>query len=167
MKQNMNKNYITALFAERLRSSLINAGYKSSRTQSGVNILKFASTINYSPQICRKYLRGEAIPEPQKIYEIAELLNVSPGWLMFGDCHAQQEHQSNKITISKNLLHHLFIHISELCSPIPSPQYLPQLWLELAEDIQELNTNEEQSKKIIDIALASLKHFRNKNKNDD
>ena len=158
----MNKNYITTSFAERLCSSLINAGYQSTRTNSGVNIAKFAMQIQYSPQICRKYLRGEAIPEPHKICEIAEILNVSPGWLMFGDCHGQQELESNKITISKKLLHHLFSHISELCSPIPSPHYLPNLWLELTEDIQALNANEEQSKKIIDMALASLKLIREK-----
>jgi hypothetical protein len=156
----MNKNNITASFAERLRTSLINAGYHSSRSSTGVHILKFANAINYSPQICRKYLRGQAIPEPQKLYEIAAHLNVSPGWLLFGDCHAQEELQSNKITISKNLLHHLFKHISELCSPIPSPQYLPNFWLELTQDIQELNTDEEQSKKIIDLALSSYKHLK-------
>jgi len=160
MNTKMDKNYITTAFAERLRSSLINAGYHSSRTNSGVNILKFANRIQYSPQICRKYLRGEAIPEPQKICEIAELLQISPGWLMFGECHAEQEHETGKITISKNLLHHLFIHIAELCAPIQSAQYLPKLWLELTEDIQELSISEDQSKKIIDLALASLKHLK-------
>ncbi len=161
-KKFMNKNTITASFAERLRTSLMNGGYQSSRGISGVHVSKFASAIGYSPQICRKYLRGEAIPEPQKLYEIAEHLNVSPGWLLFGDSHATQDLQSNKITISKNLLHHLFKHISELCGPIPSPQYLPNFWLELTQDIQGLNTDEEQSKKIMDLALSSYKYFKAK-----
>jgi hypothetical protein len=160
----MNKSSLTAFFAERLRLSLINAGFKSTRSNSGVDILKFASTIQYSPQICRKYLRGEAIPEPQKLLEIATHLNVSPGWLMFGDCHGKEDLQSNKITINKNLLHHLFTHISQLCGPIPSPQYLPSFWLELTEDIETLNTDEEQSKKIIDMALSSFKHLRKNDK---
>ena len=156
----MNKNNITASFAERLRTSLINAGYQSSRTASGAHVIRFAQAIGYSPQICRKYLRGEAIPEPQKLYEIAAHLNVAPGWLLFGDSHAKEDLQTNKITISKNLLHHLFKHISELCSPMSGPQYLPQFWLELTQDIQELNTDEEQSKKIIDLALSSYKYLK-------
>ena len=155
----MIKNAITLSFAERLRRSLIDAGYQSNRSTTGVDIQKFAKKIHHSPQICRKYLRGEGIPEPQKFLEIADLLNVSPGWLMFGDCHATSEQQDKKITINRNLLHHLFTHISQLCASTASTQYLPNFWLELTEDLQSIETSEEQSKKIIDFALSSFKHL--------
>jgi hypothetical protein len=161
----MIKNNITVSFAERLRSSLINAGFGSNRTASGVDIIKFAKTIDHTPQICRKYLRGETIPEPQKLAEIAEHLNVSPGWLLFGDSHAIKEHENHKITINKNILHHLFIHISQLCATDNSSEVLPNFWLELTEDLQEFNNHEEKSKKMIDIALSSFKHFANTKKN--
>ena len=144
----MIKNNITIAFATRLRNALLSAGFQSQRSMSGVDILKFAQAIQHTPQICRKYLRGETIPEPQKLSEIAQMLNVSPGWLLFGDSHSQQDHENNKITISKNILHHLFSHISLLCSPNNASEVLPNFWLELTEDLQEFENNEEKSKKI-------------------
>lgn len=159
MKIKMIKNNITVSFAERLRISLIKAGYTSNRSSTGVDILKFAQFTQYTPQICRKYLRGETIPEPQKLSEIAQHLQVSPGWLLFGDSHSSEANETHKITISKNILHHLFTHISQLCTPQNSLDSLPNFWLELTEDLQEFNQNEERSKKIIDMALSSYKHF--------
>ncbi|NDH08101.1 MAG: transcriptional regulator [Gammaproteobacteria bacterium] len=155
----MSKNQLTAAFAERLRTSLINAGYSSKRSSSGVDVLRFAELIAHSPQICRKYLKGECIPEPQKLHEIATHLDIAPGWLMFGDSHAKIDHQENKITINRNLLHHLFMHISDLCKPITKNDYLPQFWLEITEDLQHFNTTEEQSKKMIELAFSPLKHL--------
>lgn len=159
MNIKMIKNNITVSFAERLRISLIKAGYTSNRSSTGVDIMKFANVIQYTPQICRKYLRGETIPEPQKLSEIAQHLQVSPGWLLFGDSHSFEALENHKITINKNILHHLFTHISQLCSPQNSSDKLPNFWLELTEDLQEFNQNEEKSKKIIDMALSSYKHF--------
>lgn len=155
----MIKNNITVSFAERLRMSLIKAGYTSNRSSTGVDIMKFADVIQYTPQICRKYLRGETIPEPQKLSEIANHLQVSPGWLLFGDSLSSEAHEAHKITINKNILHHLFTHISQLCAPHNSSEILPNFWLELTEDLQDFNQNEEKSKKIIDMALSSYKHF--------
>lgn len=156
----MIKNSITVSFAERLRSSLINAGFNSSRSATGVDILKFAKTISHTPQICRKYLRGETIPEPAKLAEIASHLNVSPGWLLFGESHGKQDKESNKITINKNILHHLFIHINQLYSKDGAYEALPNFWLELTEDLQDFSSQEDKSKKIIDIALSAFKHFK-------
>jgi len=158
MNIKMIKNNITISFAERLRTSLMKAGFNSNRSATGVDILKFAQAIRHTPQICRKYLRAETIPEPQKLAEIAKILNVSPGWLLFGDSHSLNDHENNKITINKNILHHLFSHISQLCSQQNSTEVLPNFWLELTEDLQEFDSNEEKSKKIIDMALSSYKH---------
>jgi hypothetical protein len=155
----MSKNRLTAAFAERLRTSLINAGYASKRSATGVDVRRFAKLIAYSPQICRKYLKGEAIPEAQKLHELATKLNVSPGWLMFGESHAKLEYQENKITINRDLLYHLFMHISELCKPSSASDYLPEFLLEITEDLQSLETSEEQSKKMISLAFSPLKHL--------
>ena len=97
----MEKVNLVDQFAKRLRLALINAEYGSSKSSSGVNISKFAQMTGYSAQICRKYLRGEAIPEPSKLAEIAQKLKVSPGWLLFGDSHTNNANEENKITINK------------------------------------------------------------------
>lgn len=153
----MEKIDFTKQFAARLRETLIAAGHHSERSTSGVNIHKLAEITGYSPQICRKYLRGQALPEPAKLAEVAAKLNVSPGWLLFGD--QPYDSQNKKTTISTNLLHYIFIHAKELYNPERPSDEIADFLLDLTNDISQINANEEQSKKIIDLALSSAKHF--------
>lgn len=157
----MEKSKLTHQFADRLRISLIKSEYSSSRSPYGVNINKFAKMTGYSPQICRRYLRGEAIPEPSKLAEIATELNVSPGWLLFGDCHTSITEDENKITINRDLLHYIFTHANNLyTSENSQKEILPKFLLELTNNVSQINADHEQSKKIIDLALFSLKAFK-------
>ena len=156
----MEKIDLAPQFAERLRASMIAAGYNSQRTPSGVNIDKLAEITGYSPQICRKYLRGQAIPDPIKLMEIATTLNVAPGWLLFGDSHQNNPLSSKLITINKNLLHYIFMQINELYQIEHLNDEISDFLLDLTNNISQINANEEQSKKIIDLALASAQHFR-------
>jgi transcriptional regulator with XRE-family HTH domain len=124
-----------------------------------VCIHKLAEITGYSVQICRKYLRGEAIPEPLKLMEIAAKLNVSPGWLLFGDAHNDTNTSQTKLTISKNLLHYIFIRATCLYNGVLKEQEIPDFLMELIHDVSLINASEEQSKKIIDLALSSVQHF--------
>lgn len=158
----MEKSKLTQQFADRLRASLINGGYGSNRSPYGVNINKFAKMVGYSPQICRRYLKGEAIPEPNKLAQIAYELNVSPGWILFGDCHTTSITNENKITISKELLHYIFTHANTLYNNIgASRDGLPKFLLELTNNVSQIDADHEQTKKIIDLALLSADFFRN------
>ncbi len=149
------KTRLTKQFAHRLRDTLIAKNYCSSRSTSGVDIYRFAKMAGHSPQICRKYLRGEAVPELSKLVEIASKLNVSPGWLLFGDSHTNHPEEENKITISKNLLHYIFTHANMLYQSERSHQdKLPNFLLELTKDVSQIEVNDEQSKKIIDLAMS-------------
>ena len=139
---------------------MIEAGFYSLRSVSGVNIDKLAEITGYSSQICRKYLRGQAIPEPVKLVEIAAKLHVSPGWLLFGDDQCDINASNQNITISKNLLHYIFTKAHCLYDANGSEDEVAEFLQELASDISQINTTEVQSKKIIDLALASAKHFR-------
>ncbi|KTD19694.1 helix-turn-helix domain-containing protein [Legionella londiniensis] len=155
----MEKVDLTKQFAYRLRDTLIAAGYNSQRSTSGVNIHKLAEITGYSPQICRKYLRGQAIPEPGKLVEIAEKLHVSPGWLLFGDSHSDRFGSEDEITIKKSLLHYIFTQAKTLYNAAASDSDVSDFLLDLANDVSQINANEEQSKKIIDLALSSIRHF--------
>lgn len=156
----MEKLDLTQQFAHRLREALIAAGYSSTRSTSGVDIHKLVEMTGYSAQICRKYLRGQVIPEPTKLSDIAAQLNVSPGWLLFGDSHSDEHATENKITISKNLLHYIFTHANGLYNAGCSSDERSNFLLELTHDVSQIDTTDEQSKKIIDLALFSAKHFR-------
>jgi len=154
----MEKVDLTKQFAYRLRDAMIAAGFNSQRSTSGVCIHKLAEITGYSVQICRKYLRGEAIPEPVKLVEIATKLRVSPGWLLFGDSHNDTTNSENKITITKNLLHYILTRAANLYNT-PLGNNIPGFLLDLINDVSQINASEEQAKKIIDLALASVKHF--------
>ncbi len=148
-------------FSHRLRDAMIAKGYHSSRSTSGVDIHKLVEMTGYSPQICRKYLRGHVIPEPAKLTELAAKLDVSPGWLLFGDSHSNAGIVENKVTISNDLLHYIFAHANQLyTSTHQSDKETPDFLLKLTREISQIETSDEQSKKIIDLALSSANHFK-------
>jgi transcriptional regulator with XRE-family HTH domain len=155
----MEKVDLTKQFSYRLRDAMIAAGFNSRRSITGVSIHKLAEITGYSAQICRKYLRGEAIPEPIKLVEIAVKLQVSPGWLLFGDIYNGSAALSDKIAISKNLLHYIFTRAGCLYNVPRLEDEIPGFLIELIHDVSQINASEEQSKKIIDLALSSVKHF--------
>ncbi len=155
----MEKVNLIKQFAYRLRDAMISAGFNSQRSTSGVCIHKLAEITGYSVQICRKYLRGEAIPEPTKLVTIAHHLNVSPGWLLFGDCHNDTPLNNDKITITKNLLHYVFTRAKNLYNNSHLGDEIPAFLMELIMDLSQINATEEQSKKIVDLALSSVKRF--------
>lgn len=155
----MEKIDLSKQFAQRLRDALIEAGFSSPRSTSGINIHKLAEITGYSLQICRKYLRGLALPEPAKLMDIAKALHVSPGWLLFGDSHRDQFIAEESICIDKKLLHYIFIQAKSLYNAPLSYEEIADFLLELSNDISTIHASEEQSKKIIDLALSSVKHF--------
>ncbi|WP_043874368.1 helix-turn-helix domain-containing protein [Legionella massiliensis] len=159
----MEKVDLTKQFAYRLRDAMIAAGFNSRRSTSGVCIHKLAEITGYSVQICRKYLRGEAIPEPVKLVEIAAKLHVSPGWLLFGDSHNDNSIERNKVLISKNLLLYILSNAVNLYNRPHLGNEVPGFLLELINDVSHINASEEQSKKIIDLAISSVKHFSHEN----
>lgn len=155
----MEKIDFSKQFSYRLREAMLAANFNSSRSTSGVSIHKLAEITGYSVQICRRYLRGEAIPEPVKLMEIAEELKVSPGWLLFGDSHSHYPDNSQKITINKNLLRYIVTHTAQLYNDGRQDDDVSDFLLELIQDVSQINASEDQSKKIIDLALSSIKHF--------
>lgn len=155
----MEKITLSKQFAQRLHDAMIAAGFHSQRSTSGVCIHKLSEMTGYSLQICRKYLRGEALPDPVKLTEIAATLRVSPGWLLFGEDVTDQGVLKDKISISKNLLHYILTSASGLYNSTLLAEEITNFLLELINDVRLINANEDQSKKIIDLALASVTHF--------
>lgn len=154
----MDKVILARQFAGRLRDAMIAAGFNSKRSTSGVCIHTLSEITGYSVQICRKYLRGEAIPDPLKLMEIAAKLHVSPGWLLFGDATNDQV-GSQKVLIDRNLLQYIFIKASCLYRGDLLEQEISGFLMGLIHDVSLISAEEEQAKKIIDLALASVKHF--------
>ena len=89
-------------FTHRLVSSMKQAGFTDTRSPSGISVKTLADTLHVSEQICRRYLRGDALPDYDKIVTLARFLSVSPGWLLFGNQHVTDDHT---VHINATLLH--------------------------------------------------------------
>lgn len=150
---------VTEQFADRLRDTMIAAGFTSHRSISGVSVHKLAKITGYSVQICRKYLRGEAMPEYSKLVEIAEELKVSPGWLAFGDSINNSEKLNNKVIISKETLYYIITKSSCLPNNQLAQQEYSDFLVKLVSTLNLINGTDEQNQKIIDLAFASKKYF--------
>jgi hypothetical protein len=153
----MSKQVISAGFASRLHHAMISAGLQSSRSKSGVCIHSLTQLTQHSRQMCRKYLSGEALPEPHVLIKLAEALHVSPGWLLFGDLPATML-QKEQIQISKPILHYILTHHHN--AALPALNLNQQHFLiQLIQEIGGLEGDEAQLKKIIDLAFASVNQF--------
>ncbi|TAL60849.1 MAG: XRE family transcriptional regulator [Legionella sp.] len=155
----MEKVDLSKQFSYRLHEAMMAAGFHSPRSTSGINIHKLADITGYSVQICRKYLRGEAIPEPAKLVDIAAALQVSPGWLLFGDAHDDSYSKNARLNISKELLHYILKKSASLYNSHLNALEVSDFLLDLIIDLSQINANQEQSIKIIDLALTSVAHF--------
>jgi len=146
-------------FSQRLIQAMNAAGFTSNRSTVGVDVNRLAEITGYSSVICRKYLKGQAIPEPTKMIDIAQALNVSPGWLLFGDQQICKNVDNTYISINKNLLEYLF-NQAEILYHVGRPkEEIAQFLMELVNDVREISADEVQSKKIIDLAISSVTHF--------
>jgi transcriptional regulator with XRE-family HTH domain len=72
-------------FSQRLIKALQDKGYSSSRSKSGIEMSELAKIAGVSYSMARKYVLGVALPDYHLIPKIAHWLNVSPGWLLFGE----------------------------------------------------------------------------------
>lgn len=139
-------------FAERLKQSMLTAGLRSTRSPSGVCVQSLADMTGYSLQICRRYLKGEVIPEPNKLLIIAKRLNVTPGWLLFGDEPAAL---SSQLLISKDTLKAIIVKALALKAP-RSPEALAEIILQFSADLSVLKASPTEIKNIIELSFKAI-----------
>ena len=72
-------------FGARLQLAMIQKGFSSNRSPYGVDVTHLSKITQHSPQICRKYLKNTVLPSFDTIMRLSEALDVSPGWLLFGE----------------------------------------------------------------------------------
>ena len=139
-----------------------NAGFHSSRSPSGICIQKLAEITGASLQICRRYIRGEALPDYEKILKIANDLNVSPGSLLFGKLNELDAKKNDSILIKEDVLRHFLRKIDEF-SPFLFKKLdnTPEFLMELITNVSAIDISCEQLKKIIDLAFNSTRKFSN------
>lgn len=149
-------------FSLRLTEAMKNAGYGTTRSPNGICIKTLAEITNASEQICRRYIRGEALPDYSKILRISSRLSVSPGWLLFGENNDgiyNTSRKSNSIIIERDLLECIISKALGLLIIMKDKQELTPFIMDIIDDVTQIDANKEDLLKIIEISVNSAIRF--------
>ena len=148
-------------FSERLVYTMKLRGHTASRSPHGICMKILAEFADASEQICRRYIRGEALPSHEKIIRIAGKLDVSPAWLVFGE----ESKAKPNAGIDDELLHYILKRIHLLYRQEASAmEDFADFVLGLIKEIRGIETSKENLEKIIDLAVSSISSFRQQGK---
>lgn len=142
-------------FSHRLLDAMKTNGHTDSRSPNGICMNTLAEFAGASVQICRRYVRGDALPDYDKIVSIATHLKISPSWLLFG------EKDSSKFTqIDNELLLYIITRCSELYfGKNEETEEFSQFVIKLVKEVQKINGNPETLEHVIDLALDSVHSY--------
>lgn len=155
------RKQLLAAFANRLVDVLKAKGHLSDVAVSGVKTKVIAEKLACSIQIARRYTLGEAFPEIEQLIKLANWLDVSPGWLLFGE-EKKSENQNEKL--SAEILRHVLLQLGPFWSEVTCQKDLVEFVIELVYDASHLKADKKTIFKMLDIAMMSINKFQNKNK---
>ncbi|WP_423202348.1 transcriptional regulator [Legionella beliardensis] len=136
-------------------------GFTASRSPSGICIQTLSQFSGASEQICRRYIRGDALPDYEKIKEIAKHLNVSAGWLLFGENSTELQAQP----IDEELLYYILKKSHQLYrEDTDNADDYADFVLELIKEVRSIDTSKSNLLKIIDLAISSISSYKEKHK---
>jgi len=144
-------------FAQRLITTLKNNGYTASRSPNGICIKTLSQFTGASEQICRRYIRGDALPDYEKVKQLAHHLLVNPGWLLFGE---EGHPIPIKNQLDESMLHYILKQSHHLYrySPDNNDDYADFV-LGLLKEVRSIDTTTENLLKIIDLAISSISSY--------
>jgi len=156
-------------FAQRLNTLLIQKGYISTRSITGVKVSELATAAHCSHQMARRYALGEALPDYDTILRMANWLSVSPGWLLFGTKEAAPPdmEQHEIVGIDVEMLKHILMKCAPLWKSHIDPHELVSFILEIIYDATHLKAKKETILKMVNLAISSAERFSTFNNSYD
>lgn len=148
-------------FAHRLTVLMKAANLISTASKVGIKISALAKICGCSHQMARRYVLGEALPEVDIIYKISKWLNVSPGWLLFGEDTAIPSHiaTTDLIRIERNLFEYILTKSTLLLELTKDPKELVHFIMDSVNDATHIKADTTELMKIIDISVKSALRF--------
>jgi transcriptional regulator with XRE-family HTH domain len=158
----MERSDIVGRFSKRLNSLVLKEGYASARSKAGIEISELAKVAGVSYQMARKYALGLALPDYHVIPKIAKWLNVSPGWLLFGDKESiQVNHEpATRIEIEIDLLKYILQKCVVLFPATKESDKIINYITGVIYDASHVNADAKTILKMIDMMLSSALEFR-------
>lgn len=149
-------------FANRLIQTLKERGHTASRSPNGICVKTLAEFTGASEQICRRYVRGDALPDYEKIKQLSNYLQVNPGWLLFGE---EGQVVPMKTEIDEDLLHYILKQSHHLYPLTQNGnEDYADFVLGLIKEVRLIDTSKDNLLKIIDLAISSISSYKEINK---
>lgn len=140
-------------FGARLKFAMLHKGFSSTRSPYGVDVTHLSKITQHSPQICRKYLKNTALPSIDTIMRLSETLNVSPGWLLFGEGYPQHK---NLVSLSPALLRCVIEEGLAVQAHFKSNHDFADFLMHIVEKIQRFDLPEGDIKQIIHCMTSAI-----------
>lgn len=151
----MENTTIKKAFSARLIKCLKKKGLASNRSHTGVSHIELAKVIGKPIQVVSLIVAGERIPEPEIIITIAKWLQVSPGWLLFGEPSTHVD----AITIEESLLEEILEKALALDYEILSTEKFSKFIRDIIIDTATLDADIEIKHKMIEKIFSSAGFF--------
>ena len=146
-------DHIQTSFGARLKFTMINKGFNSSRSPYGVDVTHLSKITQHSPQICRKYLKNTALPSKDTIMRLSEALDVSPGWLLFGQVTSRHK---DLVSLSPALLRSVIEEGLAVQAHFKSNHDFADFLMHLVEKIQRFDLPEVDIRQIIHCMTSAI-----------
>lgn len=157
----MDRKEFAEHFAKRLVLIMQEKGHTSGRSKDKIDIAQLAKAAGSSYQMARRYTLGQAVPDFHIIFKIAEWLEISPSYLLFGQKPHLVANPEDNITIQKDLLQYILIKCADLFVYVNNTKELANFLVESIYNISMIDTDIKNIYNIIDMILQSAKIFAN------
>ncbi|MFZ9036128.1 MAG: helix-turn-helix domain-containing protein [Francisellaceae bacterium] len=153
----MERTTLLASFSRRLVERMIKKGYGSCASKAKVTIKELAEVAECTPQMARRYALGEAFPDAVTIYHIAKWLDISPGWLLYGE---EGDKNTKFKKLDKNMIDYLIAKSAHLLTGgLNNQKEVLKFIFDLAYGISKMDISDEMIKKMIDLSIKSAECF--------
>ena len=146
-------DYTQTSFGARLKLVMIQKGFSSNRSPYGVDVTRLSEITQHSPQICRKYLKNTALPNKETIMRLSEALDVSPGWLLFGEDTSRHK---DLVSLSPALLRSVIEEGLAVQAHFKSNHDFADFLMHIVEKIQKFDLPEVDIRQIIHCMTSAI-----------
>jgi transcriptional regulator with XRE-family HTH domain len=148
-------------FSERLREIMLKKGYGSCSAAHGVSPIAISKAIGCYNEMSLRYLDGRSVPTPEIALKIAEWLEISPAYLLYGE--AESTHSlDNKIFIDKDIIEYTLKKMIPLIKKSNDELEIISFFNSLLSDVSLINMENDELKKVVDLAIKSTAFFNDK-----
>lgn len=157
----MSRELLVRGFSNRLVDLMQHRGYKSERSKAGVKVSHLARVCGCSQQMARRYVLGAALPDIEVTTMIAKWLEVSPGWLLFGEEGKLPNNinQTKHIYIQSELLEYILHKSAQLFVHTDDPKELVSFIIDIINDVTNIDADKKTIFRIVDLSINSVVRF--------